>query len=73
MIGFSPIGLNPAPPTCAASQCVYLQAFETGFEAQRCIGAWIDYYNRDRPHSGVGGLTQNEAHGTGSGDEKLAT
>ena len=53
-------------------ECVYLHAFETGSEARRGIGAWINYYNRDRPHSGIGGLTPNEAYGTGSGDEKLA-
>ena len=53
-------------------ECVYLQAFETGSEARRGIGAWISYYNRERPHSGIGGLTPNEAYGTGYGDEKLA-
>jgi len=53
-------------------ECVYLQAFETGSEARRGIGAWIGYYNRERPHSGIGGLTPNEAYGTGYKDEKLA-
>jgi putative transposase len=53
-------------------ECVYLQAFETGSEARRGIGNWIDYYNRERPHSGIGGLTPAEAYGTGCGDEKLA-
>jgi len=53
-------------------ECVYLHAFETGSEARRGIGAWIGYYNRERPHSGIGGLTPNEAYGTGYKDEKLA-
>jgi putative transposase len=53
-------------------ECVYLQAFETGSEARRGIGAWIGYYNRERPHSGIGGLTPNEAYGTSYEDEKLA-
>jgi putative transposase len=53
-------------------ECVYLQAFETGSEARRGIGNWIAYYNRERPHSGIGGLTPNEAYGTDWGDEKLA-
>jgi putative transposase len=53
-------------------ECVYLQVFETGSEARRGIGAWIGYYNRERPHSGIGGLTPNEAYGTGYKDEKLA-
>jgi len=53
-------------------ECVYLQAFETGTEARRGIGAWINYYNEERPHSGVGGLTPAEAYETGRGEEKLA-
>lgn len=53
-------------------ECVYLQAFETGSEARRGIGNWIGYYNQERPHSGIGGLTPNEAYGTDLEDEKLA-
>ena len=53
-------------------ECVYLNAFETGSETRRGIGNWIGYYNRERPHSGIGGLTPNEAYGTGCEDEKLA-
>ena len=53
-------------------ECVYLQAFETGSDARRGIGTWVDYYNRERPHSGIGGLTPNEAYGTDWADEKLA-
>lgn len=53
-------------------ECVYLHAFETGSEARRGIGNWIGYYNRERPHSGIGGLTPSEAYGTHWGDQKLA-
>ncbi len=53
-------------------ECVYLQAFETGTEARRGIGTWINYYNEERPHSGIAGLTPSEAYGTGCGEEKLA-
>lgn len=53
-------------------ECVYLHAFETGSEARRGIGGWIDHYNRERPHSGIGGLTPNEAYETGAAGEKLA-
>lgn len=53
-------------------ECVYMQAFETGSEARHGIDAWINYYNEERPHSGVGGLTPNEAYGTDLGDKKLA-
>ena len=30
-------------------ECVYLNAFETGTEARRGIGQWIDLYNTQRP------------------------
>lgn len=36
-------------------ECVFLNAFETGSEARSGIGSWIDYYNRQRPHSTFGG------------------
>jgi putative transposase len=32
-------------------ECVYLREFDTGLEATREIGAWLNYYNEDRPHS----------------------
>lgn len=43
-------------------ECVYLNAFETGSEARRGIGAWIKYYNEKRPHSSHGLLTPAEAY-----------
>jgi len=41
---------------------VYLNAFETGSEARTGIGRWIDFYNRLRPHSALGGITPNMYH-----------
>jgi putative transposase len=35
---------------------VYLHAYETGSEARAGIGRWIDFYNRLRPHSSLGGF-----------------
>jgi len=32
-------------------ECVYLHGFEDGIEALKKIGAWIEHYNEDRPHS----------------------
>ena len=32
---------------------VYLNAYETGTEARKGIGAWIDFYNARRPHSSL--------------------
>lgn len=36
---------------------VYLNAYETGSEARTGIGRWIEFYNRLRPHSSLGGST----------------
>ena len=32
-------------------ECVYLRELDTGLKATREIGAWFNYYNKDRPHS----------------------
>ena len=36
-------------------ECVYLHAWETGSEAKAGVGNWIEFYNRKRPHSALGG------------------
>jgi len=36
-------------------ECVYLHAWETGSEAKAGVGEWIEFYNRKRPHSALGG------------------
>ncbi|EDZ45032.1 hypothetical protein RBY4I_239 [Rhodobacterales bacterium Y4I] len=36
-------------------ECVYLHAWETGSEAKAGVGKWVDFYNRKRPHSALGG------------------
>jgi len=41
---------------------VYLDAYETGTEARKGIGAWIDFYNVRRPHSSLDDLTPDEAY-----------
>ena len=43
-------------------ECVYLHAFETGSEARKGIGNWMDYYNQRRPHSSLDGRTPAEAY-----------
>ena len=35
-------------------ECIYLQEMESGLEAKRVIGEWMEYYNYDRPHSSLG-------------------
>ena len=36
-------------------ECVYLYAWETGSDAKAGVGKWIEFYNRKRPHSALGG------------------
>ena len=43
-------------------ECVYLNAFETGLQARKEIGAWMNHYNRTRPHSTHHGQTPNEVY-----------
>ncbi len=53
-------------------ECVFLNAFETGSEAQAGIGCWIGYYNADRPHSTFAGRTPDEVYAMEIHMEKLA-
>ena len=53
-------------------ECVFLNAFATGSEAQSGIGRWIGYYNTDRPHSALAGRTPDEVYATQASEEKLA-
>ena len=41
---------------------MYLHELADGFEAQRVIAEWIDYYNEERPHSALDGRTPTEAY-----------
>ena len=43
-------------------ESVYLHELADGFEAERVIGAWIDFYNTERPHSALAGRTPAEAY-----------
>lgn len=43
-------------------ECVYLNAFESGSEAKRGIGNWIERYNTERPHSSLDDRTPYEAY-----------
>ena len=43
-------------------ECVYLREFESGIEARREIGGWMDYYNTDRPHSSLLDKTPMEVY-----------
>ncbi|WP_375550758.1 IS3 family transposase [Rhodophyticola porphyridii] len=43
-------------------EAVYLQDIADGFEAGRVVDSWIDFYNRQRPHSALGLRTPDEAY-----------
>ena len=59
-------------------ECVYLNAFDTGAQARRQIGAWLSHYNQTRPHSTFNGQTPDEVYhrsqsqGHAPGKEKQA-
>jgi putative transposase len=53
-------------------ECVFLDAFETGSEAQFRIARWIGYYNAERPHSALAGRTPGEVYATQASEGKLA-
>lgn len=36
-------------------ECVYLHAWDTGSQAKAGVRKWMDFYNRKRPHSALGG------------------
>ena len=44
-------------------EAVYLHEMTDGFKAERVIGAWIDFYNTERPHFALGGRTPAETYG----------
>ena len=46
-------------------EAVYLHELADGFQAERIIGKWIDFYNTERPHSALAGRTPTEAYGAG--------
>ena len=43
-------------------EAVYLHEMTDGFAAERVIGAWIKFYNTERPHSALDGRTPAEAY-----------
>ena len=45
-------------------EAVYLRELQDGFEAQRVLAEWIEFYNEVRPHSALDGRTPAAAYGT---------
>jgi len=42
------------------TECVYVNGFDSVRDANRQIGLWIDYDNREGPHSRLGDRTSAE-------------
>ncbi len=40
---------------------VYPRAYDSVAEARACIGRYLDFYNRKRPHSSLGARTPDQA------------
>ncbi|NIZ09818.1 transposase [Pseudooceanicola sp. HF7] len=36
-------------------ECVYLHAWETGWQTKAAIRKWMTFYHHQRPHSALGG------------------
>ena len=51
-------------------EAVCLRDLEDGFEAQRVIGEWVEFYNETRPHSALGGRTPAEAYRDGVAEQQ---
>ena len=46
-------------------EAVYLHELSDGFQAQRLVARWFNFYDRGRPHSALGGSTPAEAYQNG--------
>ena len=46
-------------------EAVYLHELSDGFQAQRVITRWMEFYNTQRPHSALDGSTPAETYKKG--------
>ena len=53
-------------------ECVYLYTFETATEARKGIRSWLQFYDAQRPHSALAGLTPGEAYAGAAHRQRLA-
>ena len=47
-------------------EAVYLHGLSDGFQAQRVIARWMEFYNTQRPHSALADSTPVEAYDKGT-------
>ena len=51
-------------------EALYLRELKDGFEAQRVIAQWLEFYNEERPHSALDGRTPGEVYRAGGALEE---
>ena len=51
---------------------VYLKAYQTVAEARSGINAYVEFYNRQRPHQALGYRTPAEVYENGQEEKKVA-
>ena len=51
---------------------VYLKAYQTVAEARTGINAYLEFYNRQRPHQALGYRTPAEVYQNGQEEKKVA-
>jgi transposase InsO family protein len=49
--------------SCGEVMLETTNAYETGSELRAGLGRWLNYYNTERPHSGLAGPTPAEVYG----------
>ena len=53
-------------------EAIYLSELQDGFQAQRVIQDWIDFYNTERPHSALEYRTPVEAYWADRNEKQAA-
>lgn len=43
-------------------ECIYLQEFDNVYQLKKVIANWLEFYNKNRPHSTFAGLTPEEVY-----------
>ena len=43
-------------------ECIYLQEFDNVYQLRKVIANWLEFYNKNRPHSTFAGLTPEEVY-----------
>jgi putative transposase len=54
------------------SLTIYLSELQDGFQAQRVIEDWINFYNTERPHSALEHRTPVEAYWANKNEKRAA-